>query len=433
MSKEATLILLDVGPSMWESHGADGKTALDMATFAIQQILNSKDTKILALSILQCQIIGGRKTDQVAIVLVGSDETEHPLDSDASGYRNIKVQYGFGMANLEMLKYISRDCDKGHKPGDIMDGIVVGITLLESHCKHLKYEKTIFIFTNAESRINPDGLSEIQDKAVDYEVKINVIGFGFSEETPPEEDQSIKADNQRLLHSFASATSGEVFQGDEAIELLNNLRSRSVRAVTLVRAPMALGAVDDDDSITIHVWAYAKISETKLPTGKKWSKVAADAADVEDPAALGMVKMERTYKLAQQSIEDDEDGAMKIADDVEINKDDLVKAYKYGKDLVPFAEEDQEAMKLHTEKGFSILGFVKRSDVPREYLLNNPMHVIPDPALPSSKMMFETLALALQFRNKFALVRYIRIKNASPKIGILIPHIGKKIWCAWVQ
>ncbi|KAI8852129.1 hypothetical protein BC829DRAFT_414707 [Chytridium lagenaria] len=384
-NKEATLILLD-------TRGEDGNTYLDNATTAIHQILNSK-------------IIGGKKNDQVAILLVGSKDTEHPLDSDRSGYRNIKLQYGFSMADLDMLKYITQSCEKGQKAGDIMDGIVVGITVLEQHCKHLKWEKTIFVFTDAASPINPDGFTEIQDKAVDYDVKVNVIGFGFKDDPPPDDDQSTLAQNNRLLRTFASATHGEVFPGSEALALLNNLRARSVRPTTLIRERMSL------------------VMETKLPSGKKWSKVAADAADAGEEPTLGEVKMERTYKLAQQAIEDDaETGAMRVADDVELDKDDLVKSYKYGKDLVPFAEEDMEAMKLRTTKGFSILGFVHQTDVIhtrpcQRYLQNN----------------IEASHLPLNSGKKCALVRYVRIDNAAPKLGILVPHIGKKIWCAWIQ
>ncbi|KAJ3108090.1 X-ray repair cross-complementing protein 5 [Phlyctochytrium planicorne] len=375
-------------------------------------------------------IIGGRKTDLISLVLLGSNETENPLDGQ--GYRNIKVQYGVQMANLEMLKYVTSECDKGQEAGDILDGIVVGITVLEGFCKHLKYEKTIFIFTDAENEINPDGIEEIQNKATDYEVKVNVIGFGFTEDGPPDYDTSTKAQNERLLRNFSSATGGEVFQGEEALALLSNLRSKSVRPVTLIRNAMTLGDIEDDNHLSMQVWAYAKVNEAKLPSAKKWSKVAIEAAD-RDESTFGEVKMDRTYKLVQQQLEDDEMGAMRVAEEVEIDKDDLVKAYKYGKDLVPFAEEDQEAMKLHTSKGFSILGFVKSSDIPREYLLNNPMQVIPDPGHPRSKTIFESLALALKFRSKYALVRYVRIDNAAPKLGVLMPHIGKKIWCAWIQ
>ncbi|KAJ3092862.1 X-ray repair cross-complementing protein 5, partial [Phlyctochytrium bullatum] len=321
-----------------------------------------------------------------------------------------------------MFEYVTRKCEKGTRSGDLMDSIVVGIMVLEAHCKHLKYGKSIYIFTDASSEINPDGLEDIKNKAIDYDVKVHVIGFGLSDEMPPENDMSVKATNERILRSVATDTGGEAFQGDEAIELLGELRAKTVKSAQLIKDTMSLGVAYSDASVTIDVMAFAKVMEMKLPSAKKWSKVAAEVADKGNEATYGEVKMDRTYKLVQQNLEDDaETGGIKLQDDVEIQKDELVKAYKYGRDLVPFAEEDIAAMKLTTEKGFMILGFVKDSEV------------IPDPAKPSSTVTFETLALALRLKKKYALVRYVRIRNAKPKLGVLIPHIGKKIWCAWVQ
>jgi hypothetical protein len=65
--------------------------------------------------------------------------------------------------------------------------------------------------------------------------------------------------------------------------------------------------------------------------------------------------------------------------------------------------------------------------------MNNPMQVIPDPDSMNSKPAFEAMALSLKSRDMAALVRYVRTQNAAPKLGILVPHIGRKIWCAWIQ
>jgi len=46
-----------------------------------------------------------------------------------------------------------------------------------------------------------------------------------------------------------------------------------------------------------------------------------------------------------------------------VDKDDLVKAYRYGKTLVPFNKVDEEQMSVHNDKCLSILGFAKSSEV----------------------------------------------------------------------
>jgi hypothetical protein len=45
-----------------------------------------------------------------------------------------------------------------------------------------------------------------------------------------------------------------------------------------------------------------------------------------------------------------------------------VKAYRYGKDLIPFSQDDQIAMKLRSVKCFSIIGFVKMENVNKLYI-----------------------------------------------------------------
>ena len=47
--------------------------------------------------------------------------------------------------------------------------------------------------------------------------------------------------------------------------------------------------------------------------------------------------------------------------------------------------------------------------------------------------MFEVLALTLEIQNVVGLVRYVRVSDSAPKLGILVPHIGRKLWMAWIQ
>ncbi|KAI9329498.1 SPOC like C-terminal domain-containing protein [Obelidium mucronatum] len=417
--KEAAVLLLDVGSSMWRTIDADGKSRLDNACSAIEHILHSK-------------IIGGRKTDLVSLILVGTDDTDNDLNTKmGKGYENITTYTQIEMANLQTLQFVTDGCVKGQGSGDVVDGIVVAIALLEKHCKHLKWLKSIFILSD---------FIPILKKASDYDVKVNLIGFGFKDDPPPETDRTQRAINERFMRSFSEATNGDIFSAVEALSLLGSLRARSVRSTTLIRTTMTLGDPFDniDASLSFSVWGYAKIKEAKLPSAKKWSKAVntvGESADVAGELFRGDVVMERTYKVKDPNLEEGDDGTGdQVMDSVELSKDDLIRAYKYGKDLIPFSEEDRGAMKLKSTKGFSILGFIKSTDITRELLINDPIQIVPDPGSPStSKRLFEVLALSLQAKDMYALVRYVRADDAGPKLGVLIPHIGKKIWCAWIQ
>ncbi|KAJ3283149.1 X-ray repair cross-complementing protein 5 [Rhizoclosmatium sp. JEL0117] len=419
-NKEAAVLLIDVGRSMWRTKDSHGISHLDSACMAVQHILHSK-------------IIQGRKTDLVSVMLVGTDETDNHVNEANGGYEHITTYTDIEMANLKTLEFVTGGCVKGQGSGDILDGIVVAVSLLDRHCKHLKWAKTIFVLSDFSSPINQADTRSIIQRAISYEVKVNLIGFGFKDDPPPESDKSARAENERFMRSFAESTKGDIFTGSEALSILGSLRTRSVKPTTLIRCGMTLGDPEDQtNSLSFPVWAYSKVKEAKLPSAKKWSRAGAEAAEGSNDAFIGDVAMERTYKVKDVAIDGaDPDAAM---DGITLEKEDLIRAYKYGKDLIPFSEEDRDAMKLHTIKGFSMLGFIKSSDVSRELLINDPMQLIPDPAAPSEgKRLFEVLASSLQAKDMYALVRYVRINDASPKLGILVPHIGKKIWCAWIQ
>jgi ATP-dependent DNA helicase 2 subunit 2 len=92
-----------------------------------------------------------------------------------------------------------------------------------------------------------------------------------------------------------------------------------------------------------------KTTKLALPTAKKYSGIA-EALPVGD--RTGNVEAQSTYTIAG-----DNDEA------VEVDKEDLIKAYRFGKTLVPFSAEDAEAIKYRCSKGLSVIGFLKLSKV----------------------------------------------------------------------
>jgi ATP-dependent DNA helicase 2 subunit 2 len=106
-----------------------------------------------------------------------------------------------------------------------------------------------------------------------------------------------------------------------------------------------------------------------------------------------------------------------------LEKEDLVKAYRYGKTMVPIAPVDEEMMKLESEKSLLILGFYTMKAVPRSHFMSNVLTVIPAPDDPASIGQFCALVGSLVNTQSVAIARYCRINNADPKLGILWPSI----------
>lgn len=63
--------------------------------------------------------------------------------------------------------------------------------------------------------------------------------------------------------------------------------------------------------------------------------------------------------------------------------------------------------------------------------MSNVLAVIPEPGNQPAQRIFNTLIQALDESQNAALVRYVRINDANPKIGVLWP--ARRGWGWWAQ
>ncbi|KAJ3009384.1 X-ray repair cross-complementing protein 5 [Thoreauomyces humboldtii] len=419
--KAATLFILDVSPSMRARKDADGLTYQEHAQKIIYKMLHSK-------------VIVKRKTDTVALLLVGSTETSNILAEDDQ-YQHIQAyQFSndedilFKAADLNLMKYIDAGIEDGSGGGDMMDALIVGIHMIEvfttGKTGPLKYDRKIYVLTDAANPMVTEDYETVVANAKSQGITMSLIGYDFDDpELPKSEDKpQIKKDNEAFLRNFAEELSGPFFRSDEAAEALDQLRSKDVNMTALFSGALTLGdpELHPESCLSIQVKAFNKTTELKLPSAKKWSTLAESlpAEERENPT-FGTVAMDRTYKLA---IGDDGTGDPGSAqDDRPLTKEDLVRAYKYGKTLVPMSTEDEEGMKLKTTKGMSIIGFLRKTQMRRYQFMAGIQVVIPDEKYPSAERQFSPLIQGMNDKNMVALVRYVSRDGLSPKLGYLIP------------
>ena len=109
--------------------------------------------------------------------------------------------------------------------------------------------------------------------------------------------------------------------------MLQELRARSVKPVTLLRDSILIGdpTLEFENhprgfgSLDIKIWAYAKVTETKLPSAKKYSKLVKNI-DNEEAMAKGEVTVSTTYKVVQPVLQEGDEGETNLLDDVELDK-----------------------------------------------------------------------------------------------------------------
>ena len=78
------------------------------------------------------QILGSVK-DEVALILLGSDETGNSLN-----YRNIKVTHPLALPSWEMVQFVN-DLKGTTVNGDWLDAVVVAMDVLKKETEYVQY------------------------------------------------------------------------------------------------------------------------------------------------------------------------------------------------------------------------------------------------------------------------------------------------------
>ena len=250
---------------------------------------------------------------ELGIVLVGTEETSNDLALEAGddeSYQHVTVLKPLQKPDLTMLESISSIEASTCTRGDCIDAILVAMHILHARVGKLRFQKRIFLVTDAAAPIvnDPDAMEAIADGMKRDEFKLNIIGVGFKDDdeddedgaAPKKEEEGGDADmgdderkhgdgparpaaaiaassaaaaagggvhvkkemdnrtetqraNEALLKSFATSVDGVVFNATNAISMLSAFRSRAVNQVTKFRGVMDLGGV-----CNINVWAYGK-------------------------------------------------------------------------------------------------------------------------------------------------------------------------------
>ncbi|CAI7823764.1 unnamed protein product, partial [Closterium sp. NIES-53] len=188
------------------------------------------------------------------------------------------------------------------------------------------------------------------------------------------------------------------------------------------------------------VWAYKKTFPQRLPSLKLLSHLAPPS----DPSATGDVKMEREYRVVENVVDghgeggggrgdggDGEEGGRGErgeggGEELEtVGLDELVRAYKYGPQVIPVSEYDRMANRFHAEKGIQIIGFTMRDQIPRHYFIKDTAILLPEPSNTKAALALSALAQAMEASKKVAIVRFKLTNRADSGValGVLTP------WC----
>ncbi|XP_068650378.1 ATP-dependent DNA helicase 2 subunit KU80 isoform X2 [Aristolochia californica] len=385
-NKEALLLLIDVSPPM-------------------HRLL--PEVEKLCSMLIQKKLIFS-KSDEVGIVLFGTEETDNELTAEVGGYEHVMVFWHVKVVDSDLFRALHK-LPRGNTVGDFVDALVVGLDmLLKKFGPTNKGKQRLCLITSAQHPTKEpyEGTKEDQIDTISAQMKAHGMRLDCivvrGKLTGPV-DEKITDENDRLLNRFPKKTNAKVVHIESPVSLCGALRTRNVSPVTIFRGDLELTPL-----MKIKVWVYKKTSLEKLPTLKKYS----EEAPPSDKYATHEIKVDYEYKNLEDS--------SKV-----VSPEQRIKGYRYGPQVVPISSAEWEAVKFKPEKSVKLLGFTNASNIMRHHYMKDVNVMIPEPGNVKAIVAVSAVARAMKDLNKVALLRCVwRQGQANVSIGVLTPNIS---------
>ncbi|URD75280.1 Ku C terminal domain like [Musa troglodytarum] len=382
-NKESLVLLIDVGPS-------------------IHSVL--QDVEDVCSMLVQKKLIFS-KSDEVGIVLFGTEDTNNELEKEVGGYEHVAVLRDIRVVDDDAV-VVLKNLPRGTFP--VLDAIVVGMDMLiKKFGVSDKGKKRLYLITDAQfpTKEPYEGTKEDQVDTISQQMKILGIRLNclIIREKLSTEHLGAFDENDKLLDQFSRKAMAKTVHVDCATSLLGAIKTRNVVPVTVFRGDLELSSM-----MKIKVWVYKKTSEEKFPTLKKYS----DKAPASDKFATHEVKVDFEYKSSQDP-------------DKVVPPEQRIKGYRYGPQVVPISSAEWEAVKFKPEKGVKLLGFTDASNILRHYYMRDVYIFIPEPGNTKAIIAVSALAKAMKEMNKYAVLRCVwRQGQGNVSVGVLTPNLS---------
>lgn len=248
--------------------------------------------------------------------------------------------------------------------GDSLSALVIGIEMMKKYCRHLKYRKNIYLFTDGRGETDFDGYETILQQMIENNINLTVLGVDFDDEEfgfveDPKEKGEIKRENERGWKAAVRIVDGVYGTMREAVEELEVPRIKPVRPQAVFRGKLTLGDPEIYESaITIDVERYPRTMVAKPPSA---SRVVEGPVGGEEGEVKTETQLEDRGSKEFQGVKNA--FSYKVKDEnaptgtVDVERAQLDKGYKYGRTIVPIAESDLEVVNLATKAGMEIVSF----------------------------------------------------------------------------
>ncbi|XP_067843025.1 X-ray repair cross-complementing protein 5 isoform X2 [Heptranchias perlo] len=413
--KSATVLCWDVGHTMSNSPLGE-ETPFDQA-------------KKVVLMFVQRQVFAESK-DETALVLFGTDGTSNPL-AKSDQYQKITVQRNLKIPDFDLLEDVQSGIKASNHQADFLDALVVCMDLLQKQTLGKKYEKLhIAVFTDLNSPFSSDQLDVIIDNMKKAGISLQFfmpfpldatstrngadaaerpLNIAPGKGLTAQQREGVTMVRRVMLSLDEEGGLDEVFTFRESVERLSIFKK-------IEKKPMAWPSqLTIGSRISINIVGYKAMTEEKAK--KSWMSVDAKTLRKED------VRREMVYCLNDDN-------------ETEVTKEETIQGFRYGSDIIPFSQVDQEQMKYKTDgKCFSVLGFTKSAQILRHYYVGRQvLKVFAAKDDEYAAVALSALIHSLEELDMVAIVRYVYDRRSNPQVGVALPVIKEKYEClAYIQ
>ncbi|KAI0327975.1 SPOC domain-like protein [Cubamyces sp. BRFM 1775] len=456
-----TMFLVDISPSMGKTRqvsvpGKDGEDS------DIIEMTNLEWSLQFVMLKIQEMIFNGRKTDKCGVILFGSEETNNVINEENGGYEHVSEYIPIEQPNATTLAQLQA-LEPSTVAGDPIDALIVAIETQDRYLGNKKtWTRKIYLVTDGENPIEVEDWEATAKKMNALDTQLVVVGVDFDDETFEEEDKSkIKRANEQFYHTLvAKLERGVVGNCDYVLQEISRPDVREVKS-TMSGTVLRIGNHDKkpDEAIEIMVKTSKCTALARPKSFKKFARrkrTAEEEEEVkehmavdedEEKTTFAQLRMRSEWYLEEDKVagdgkptantidEDAEDGEAQAERDkrlVKVEKEELVRGYKYGASFVPAPEG--EFPRLRTRKGMEICGFFPKKNFRRELSMGEVYYVWADPASPMQQVAVSSIVKGMIEEKVVAITRWVKSDDGDPRMGVLWPSIFEEIDCfLWVQ
>ncbi|XP_037024840.1 X-ray repair cross-complementing protein 5 isoform X2 [Bradysia coprophila] len=396
-TKEATVILFDVGKPTGESVRPGQPTFFEQAKECLAKILQRK--------------IFTTPKDEIGLILIGTDDTNNVLNDseDTLGdYEHISVAFDLEMTNWQMLKILEREIvGPSNSEGDWLSALIVAMDFLKGQMLGKKFKSSkIILMSPFASIVNTENIDIVMEGLRKIETEIVVITCNVEYYSNPdkldENDEMVifsqtgnKSKHQKagekLAFDLIQQVNGILCSFEEAMVQLVYYEKQNQKSMPW-NCELQIGSKLE---IKTSVYVYTKDVSSMI----SWKTESVD----------GPCKMETEYFV--QNIE------LKP-----VEKEELIRGHMYGTTPVPF--DQSLGLKFDAgPKNFRCIGFTNRNNIHDQHLCGTGVWLVKaqkDAA--ASEKLFVALVNVMKSSELALVARYVYRSGLKAKIMVLVPH-----------